>query len=138
MARRAAVAILLPVACAFMDGTEQPAPGTGADTDMTIVKLDGSATGAVCLDGTHPAYYIRAGTGSGARKWRIHHQGGGWCEGYPDCTARSKTDLGSSKACLGLASCSVQPSSYCSTSILGGSQGLALSHLFTRMIHSAC
>ena len=93
-----AVAILVPAACAFMDGTEQPAPGTGAGTDMTIVKLDGAATGAVCLDGTNPAYYIRPGFGSGVGKWRIHHQGGGWCEGYPDCVARSKTDLGSSAA----------------------------------------
>ena len=98
MARLAAVAMLIPVVCGFMDGTEQPAPGTGAATDMTIVKLAGAATGAVCLDGTDPAYYIRAGTGSGASKWRVHHQGGGWCEGYPDCVARSKTELGSSQA----------------------------------------
>jgi len=28
----------------------------------------------------------------------VHHQGGGWCEGYADCVARSLTDLGSSKA----------------------------------------
>ena len=28
----------------------------------------------------------------------MHHQGGGWCEGYADCVARSLTDLGSSKA----------------------------------------
>ena len=92
------LAIFIPVACAFMDGTEQPAPGKGAATDMAIVKLDGSETGAVCLDGSNPAYYFRAGFGTGVQKWRVHHQGGGWCEGYPDCVARSKTDLGSSAA----------------------------------------
>ena len=43
--------IALSLASALLDGTEQPAPGTGAATDMPIVKLDGSTAGAVCLDG---------------------------------------------------------------------------------------
>jgi len=36
---------------AFMDGTVQSPAGVGGTGDMPIVKLDGSATGAVCLDG---------------------------------------------------------------------------------------
>jgi len=42
-------------------------------------------------------YYYRAGTGSGANKWYIHHQGGGWCVSLADCYGRSLGDLGSSK-----------------------------------------
>ena len=34
--------------------------------------------------------------GSGANKWYVHHQGGGWCESLDDCLGRSKTGLGSS------------------------------------------
>ena len=32
-------------------------------------------TGAVCLDGTPGAYYLSPGSGDGASKWYIHHQG---------------------------------------------------------------
>lgn len=52
--------------------------------------------GAVCLDGTAPAYYFRPGVDSGINKWYLHHEGGGWCESLADCYGRSLTDLGSS------------------------------------------
>eukprot|EP01005_Ploeotia_sp_CARIB1_P000406 NODE_149_length_1336_cov_170.449132_g145_i0.p1 GENE.NODE_149_length_1336_cov_170.449132_g145_i0~~NODE_149_length_1336_cov_170.449132_g145_i0.p1 ORF type:complete len:386 (-),score=108.98 NODE_149_length_1336_cov_170.449132_g145_i0:118-1275(-) len=55
------------------------------------------AVGAACLDGSPPVYYMQAGTGSGANKWYIHHEGGGWCESMEDCYRRSFTNLGSSK-----------------------------------------
>ena len=51
----------------------------------------------MCLDGSPPGYYIREGTGSGADKWILHQEGGGWCFTTEDCYNRSKTDLGSSK-----------------------------------------
>jgi len=51
---------------------------------------------AVCLDGSPGAYYFLPGSGSGANKWYVHHQGGGWCESLDDCLGRSKTGLGSS------------------------------------------
>ena len=57
-----------------------------------------TATGARCLDGSPGAFYFRKGVGSGANKFYIHHQGGGWCESLDDCLSRSRTDLGSSKA----------------------------------------
>ena len=97
MSRTFIIAVSLGSVASFMDGTEQPAAGTGTSSDMSKVTLDGSATGAVCLDGSDPAYYIREGTGAGANSWYIHHEGGGWCEGYADCVSRSKTNLGSSK-----------------------------------------
>ncbi|CAK9044767.1 unnamed protein product [Durusdinium trenchii] len=52
--------------------------------------------GAACLDGSPAGYWIEHGWGSGAKRWIIHFQGGGWCISYEDCLARSKTSLGSS------------------------------------------
>jgi hypothetical protein len=69
--------------------------------------------GAVCLDGTLPGLYYRAGKGADVNKWIVHfegvhiccecafdrvllHVGGGWCVSPSDCLARSKTNLGSS------------------------------------------
>mmetsp|Transcript_36011 Transcript_36011/g.108183 ORF Transcript_36011/g.108183 Transcript_36011/m.108183 type:complete len:397 (+) Transcript_36011:38-1228(+) len=70
------------------------APG---DPGVAPISNLSAYPGAVCLDGTPGAYYHLAGTGSGAKKWYIHHQGGGWCESLDDCLGRSKTQLGSSK-----------------------------------------
>jgi hypothetical protein len=50
---------------------------------------------AACLDGTAPLYYHEPGTGSGANKWYIHHEGGGWCYNLADCAGRAKGALGS-------------------------------------------
>ena len=52
--------------------------------------------GAVCMDGTKPAYYLRRGSGSGLSKWIVFFEGGGWCYSVPACVHRSRTDLGSS------------------------------------------
>eukprot|EP00727_Mastigamoeba_balamuthi_P010693 m51a1_g6246 hypothetical protein (1711) ;mRNA; r:28044-43995 len=53
--------------------------------------------GARCLDGTSPGYYYRAGQGSGASKWVISINSGGWCFTVGDCAERTKLDIGSSK-----------------------------------------
>ena len=68
------------------------------NTTAIAVNLSSYAetTGARCLDGTPAVYYFRKGVGSGANKWYIHHQGGGWCESWDDCLGRSKGGLGSS------------------------------------------
>ena len=42
-----------------------------------------------------PAPYT--GSGSGAKSWIVHMEGGGWCFDEDECVARSKTSLGSSK-----------------------------------------
>eukprot|EP00928_Gymnodinium_smaydae_P004994 TRINITY_DN11718_c0_g2_i1.p1 TRINITY_DN11718_c0_g2~~TRINITY_DN11718_c0_g2_i1.p1 ORF type:complete len:415 (-),score=66.56 TRINITY_DN11718_c0_g2_i1:105-1349(-) len=52
---------------------------------------------ARCLDGTPALYYHRSGSGSGANKWYVHQQGGGWCYDEIGCVARSKSSLGSTK-----------------------------------------
>lgn len=47
-------------------------------SDPLKLKLVKSAIsqGAVCLDGTAPGYYFRAGSGTGDNKWIIYHQVG--------------------------------------------------------------
>ncbi|CAM6089096.1 unnamed protein product [Calypogeia fissa] len=52
--------------------------------------------GAVCLDGSPPAYFLDRGSGEGASKWLVFHEGGSWCQNADDCLERSYTELGSS------------------------------------------
>nr|GEV67403.1 pectin acetylesterase 8-like isoform X1 [Tanacetum cinerariifolium] len=53
--------------------------------------------GAVCLDGSPPAYHWDMGSGEGINNWLVHIEGGGWCNNVTTCLARSGTRLGSSK-----------------------------------------
>ncbi|KAL2901886.1 Pectin acetylesterase 8 [Bienertia sinuspersici] len=52
--------------------------------------------GAVCLDGSPPAYHLHRGHGSGINNWLVHIEGGGWCNNVTACLARKRTHLGSS------------------------------------------
>ncbi|KAM3264200.1 pectin acetylesterase 8-like [Capsicum annuum] len=63
--------------------------------NMTILQ-SATAKGAVCLDGSPPAYYLDRGYGSRIRSWIIYLDGGGWCDSVRSCKARSKGFLGSS------------------------------------------
>eukprot|EP01123_Difflugia_compressa_P012596 TRINITY_DN5452_c0_g1_i1.p1 TRINITY_DN5452_c0_g1~~TRINITY_DN5452_c0_g1_i1.p1 ORF type:complete len:374 (-),score=70.27 TRINITY_DN5452_c0_g1_i1:154-1275(-) len=80
---------------------------------LTLMTEAASSNGAVCLDGSPGAYYFISGSGSGANKWFLYHQGGGWCESDQDCYGRSKTVLGSSKT---YPSTMATPSGYFSSS----------------------
>ncbi|KAM3216189.1 pectin acetylesterase 8 [Capsicum annuum] len=53
--------------------------------------------GAVCLDGSPPAYYFDPGFGDGVDSWIVQISGGAWCVNVTDCIGRTKTQLGSSK-----------------------------------------
>lgn len=53
--------------------------------------------GAVCLDGTPPAYHLSPGFDSGVNNWLVHLEGGGWCNNVTTCLDRKNTRLGSSK-----------------------------------------
>ncbi|KAL0327676.1 UNVERIFIED_CONTAM: Pectin acetylesterase 8 [Sesamum angustifolium] len=64
--------------------------------DITYVQ-SAVAKGAVCLDGSPPAYHIDKGSGAGINNWLVHVEGGGWCNNVTTCLARTKTQLGSSK-----------------------------------------
>ncbi|CAL4960045.1 unnamed protein product [Urochloa decumbens] len=55
--------------------------------------------GAVCLDGTPPAYYFQKGFGTGSQSWIVFLQGGAWCSSNTTetCSQRKMTLYGSSK-----------------------------------------
>ncbi|GLT81046.1 hypothetical protein SLA2020_524540 [Shorea laevis] len=74
---------------------------------LVLLKTDGLvgityvqnavAKGAVCLDGSPPAYHWDRGFGSGINSWLVHLEGGGWCNNVTACLERKNTHLGSSK-----------------------------------------
>jgi len=100
--------LILPAAVAArvwpedIDDGYVPAPNIEAEAGdpqtMTGYLLTDAAKldGALCLDGTPGLYYHRKGTGSGANKWYIHQEGGGWCSSVDSCRSRSLSLLGSS------------------------------------------
>ncbi|NP_001130561.1 Pectin acetylesterase 9 isoform 2 [Zea mays] len=63
---------------------------------MTIVAGAASA-GAVCLDGSPPAYHLHGGSGAGARSWLLQFEGGGWCNDVRSCAERAGTRRGSTR-----------------------------------------
>ncbi|KAJ0979442.1 hypothetical protein J5N97_014916 [Dioscorea zingiberensis] len=64
--------------------------------DLTLVH-DAEKKGAVCLDGSPPGYYLLRGFGSGADRWVVHLEGGGWCDSVKSCSLRARSHLGSSR-----------------------------------------
>ncbi|KAJ4746337.1 Pectin acetylesterase [Rhynchospora pubera] len=68
----------------------------GTDVPMTILK-SAVAKGAVCLDGSPPAYHLDPGSGSGINNWIVHMEGGGWCKDTKECLERKESYRGSSK-----------------------------------------
>ncbi|XP_009589914.1 pectin acetylesterase 8-like isoform X1 [Nicotiana tabacum] len=64
--------------------------------DLTILE-SAVSKGAVCLDGSPPAFYYDKGHGEGANNWIIYFRGGEWCYNVIDCLNRTKTEKGSSK-----------------------------------------
>ncbi|CAL4923714.1 unnamed protein product [Urochloa decumbens] len=63
---------------------------------MTIVA-GAASTGAVCLDGSPPAYHLHRGSGGGARSWLLQFEGGGWCNDARSCADRAGTRRGSTR-----------------------------------------
>ncbi|KAL8170523.1 hypothetical protein V2J09_022327 [Rumex salicifolius] len=53
--------------------------------------------GAVCMDGSPPAYHWDKGFGTGVNKWLLHIEGGAWCNNATTCLSKRNTNLGSSK-----------------------------------------
>ncbi|OIV93808.1 hypothetical protein TanjilG_03771 [Lupinus angustifolius] len=68
----------------------------GAYVPITIVN-DAVSKGAVCLDGSPPAYHFDKGSGEGINNWVVHIEGGGWCNDVTSCVWRKDTHLGSSE-----------------------------------------
>lgn len=69
----------------------------GVPVRITYVRNNAVARGAVCLDGSPPAYHLDRGFGTGINNWLVHIEGGGWCNNVTTCLARKNTRLGSSK-----------------------------------------
>ncbi|CAN1299243.1 Pectin acetylesterase 7 [Linum perenne] len=65
------------------------------DIPITILH-SATARGAVCLDGSPPAYHMEKGSGSGINNWVVHIEGGGWCTDTKSCLSRRDTYKGSS------------------------------------------
>ncbi|KAL8120921.1 pectin acetylesterase 8-like [Apium graveolens] len=64
-----------------------------------LIKLQSAvANGAVCLDGSPPAYQLDWGKEEGAKNWLLHLQGGYWCTTTEECRTRmnDSSGLGSS------------------------------------------
>ncbi|CAL9086397.1 unnamed protein product [Musa textilis] len=66
-----------------------------SDVPMTLLH-SAVAKGAVCLDGSPPAYHFSPGSGSGANNWLVHMEGGGWCRNVEQCLERKNNFRGSS------------------------------------------
>ncbi|KAJ8623899.1 hypothetical protein MRB53_032429 [Persea americana] len=64
--------------------------------NRTLVR-GAKAKGAVCLDGSLPAYHLHRGFGSGAFNWLLQFEGGGWCNDINSCLERAKTRRGSTR-----------------------------------------
>ncbi|XP_020263712.1 pectin acetylesterase 8-like isoform X2 [Asparagus officinalis] len=67
----------------------------GCIVDITYLE-SAIEKGAVCLDGSPPAYHLSPGFGSGVNNWLVHMEGGGWCNNVTTCLDRKDTRLGSS------------------------------------------
>lgn len=63
---------------------------------MTLVS-NAAAQGAVCLDGSLPAYHLDRGFGSGTPNWLLQFEGGGWCNDVESCLERANTRRGSTR-----------------------------------------
>ncbi|KAI4319926.1 hypothetical protein MLD38_033464 [Melastoma candidum] len=64
--------------------------------NLTLIP-EAASTGAVCLDGTLPGYHMHRGHGSGANRWLVQIEGGGWCNTVENCIIRKSNHRGSSK-----------------------------------------
>ncbi|KAL2517351.1 Pectin acetylesterase 7 [Abeliophyllum distichum] len=64
---------------------------------INITFIDSAVSkGAVCLDGSPPAYHFDKGFGDGIDNWLVYLEGGGWCETESKCKARAHSIYGSS------------------------------------------
>nr|GLL46825.1 pectin acetylesterase 8-like [Ipomoea trifida]GLL46826.1 pectin acetylesterase 8-like [Ipomoea trifida] len=61
----------------------------------TIVE-NAASKGAVCLDGSPPAYHLSEGSGPTKDNWMVYLLGGAWCPTISLCLARRNRHLGSS------------------------------------------
>ncbi|CAN0902781.1 Pectin acetylesterase 9 [Linum grandiflorum] len=68
----------------------------GLGVPMTLVR-SAAVQGALCLDGSLPAYHLQRGFGAGANNWLLQFEGGGWCNTVGSCRERARTRRGSTR-----------------------------------------
>ncbi|KAL7122502.1 hypothetical protein ACP275_01G049300 [Erythranthe tilingii] len=67
------------------------------DSFLNLTFLESAVSkGAVCLDGSPPAYAFDKGFGDGANNWVVFLEGGGWCNSKSDCLDRAQGYFGNS------------------------------------------
>uniref|UniRef100_A0ACD5XWJ3 Uncharacterized protein n=1 Tax=Avena sativa TaxID=4498 RepID=A0ACD5XWJ3_AVESA len=87
--------LLASVICPLAMSSPALTMSVGSLPELTL--LSGALEkGAVCLDGSPPAYQLQRGFGSGSDNWLVYLEGGGWCSTIEDCSRRKKSGLGSS------------------------------------------
>ncbi|XP_031502071.1 pectin acetylesterase 9 isoform X2 [Nymphaea colorata] len=95
-----------PVAVLFMlVGIASPAVAASSSgspllNDRLLVGItllhEAANEGAVCIDGSPPAYHLHRGFGSGENNWLLQFEGGAWCNDVGSCLERARTHRGSS------------------------------------------
>ncbi|RCV25275.1 hypothetical protein SETIT_5G153700v2 [Setaria italica] len=84
----------------LMSGGEAGGPATrrrAASVMVPITILKSAVSeGAVCMDGTPPAYNLDPGSGAGSRSWIVNLEGGAWCNSARTCRLSKGTGRGSS------------------------------------------
>ncbi|KAG2593494.1 hypothetical protein PVAP13_5NG112115 [Panicum virgatum] len=96
VAAAAPLLALLLVAVIFFRAPLTTTVSSPERVDLTLVA-GAREKGAVCLDGSPPAYQLRRGSGSGAHNWLIYLEGGSWCNTTQSCYAQTMSNFGSSK-----------------------------------------
>uniref|UniRef100_A0A453MAV2 Pectin acetylesterase n=1 Tax=Aegilops tauschii subsp. strangulata TaxID=200361 RepID=A0A453MAV2_AEGTS len=76
-------------------GMRRLAGAPGVPVPITVLT-SAVAMGAVCMDGSPPAYHMDGGYGAGKNRWIVHLEGGSWCESVGSCLYRKVSRLGSS------------------------------------------
>jgi hypothetical protein len=91
-----AIRLLGLVVLILISSIFKPTTTDAFPVEITLVQ-SAVAKGAVCLDGSPPAYHHAPGFGAGINNWYITMEGGGWCNNVTTCLDRKNTRLGSSK-----------------------------------------
>ncbi|CAM0881095.1 unnamed protein product [Alopecurus aequalis] len=78
-------------------GRRRSTAAAAANIMVPITFLNSSVEkGAVCMDGTPPAYHLDRGSGAGNKSWIVNLEGGGWCNNARTCRFRTRKRHGSS------------------------------------------
>ncbi|CAD6231549.1 unnamed protein product [Miscanthus lutarioriparius] len=74
---------------------EAVTPAAPLMVPITILK-SAVDSGAVCMDGTPPAYNLDPGSGAGSKSWIVNLEGSAWCNSAKTCQLTKSSGRGSS------------------------------------------